>query len=87
MNDKIRIFLADDHKILRESLRILLSQEADIEVAGEAEDGLSVEKRSQENSRGYPDPGYFHAEAERPRRGEEHDKTISGSEDHLPHHA
>jgi DNA-binding NarL/FixJ family response regulator len=43
MNDKIKIFLADDHKILRESLRILLSQEADIEVVGEAEDGLSVE--------------------------------------------
>ncbi|HWQ78266.1 MAG TPA: response regulator transcription factor [Anaerovoracaceae bacterium] len=43
MNDKIRIYLADDHKILRESLRVLLSQEADIEVMGEAEDGLSVE--------------------------------------------
>ena len=43
MNEKIKIYLADDHKILRESLNILLSQEEDIEVAGEAEDGLSVE--------------------------------------------
>lgn len=43
MNDKIKIYLADDHKILRESLRILLSQEEDLEVVGEAEDGLSVE--------------------------------------------
>ncbi|HML37556.1 MAG TPA: response regulator transcription factor [Bacillota bacterium] len=44
MSDKIKIYLADDHKILRESLRILLGQEADIEVVGEAEDGLSVEE-------------------------------------------
>jgi len=43
MNDKIKIYLADDHKILRESLNILLSQEEDIEVVGEAEDGLTVE--------------------------------------------
>lgn len=44
MNEKIKIYLADDHKILRESLNILLSQEEDIEVVGEAEDGLSVEE-------------------------------------------
>lgn len=43
MNRKIKIFLADDHKILRESLNILLSQEENIEVIGEAEDGLAVE--------------------------------------------
>ena len=43
MNEKIKIYLADDHKILRESLNILLSQEADIEVVGESEDGLAVE--------------------------------------------
>jgi len=50
MNDKIKIFLADDHKILRESLNILLSQEENIEVTGEAEDGLAVE----EGLRRYP---------------------------------
>jgi len=43
MNEKIKIHLADDHKILRESLNILLSQEEDIEVVGESEDGLAVE--------------------------------------------
>jgi len=43
MNEKTRIFLADDHKILRESLNILLSQEEDLEVVGEAEDGLALE--------------------------------------------
>lgn len=35
----IKVFLADDHKILRESLIILLQQESDIEVIGEADDG------------------------------------------------
>ncbi|AET69488.1 response regulator containing a CheY-like receiver domain and an HTH DNA-binding domain [Desulfosporosinus orientis DSM 765] len=35
----IKVFLADDHKILRESLIILLQQEKDIEVVGEAADG------------------------------------------------
>ncbi len=44
MNDKIKIYLADDHKILRESLNLLLSQEENIEVVGEAEDGLAVEE-------------------------------------------
>lgn len=36
---KIKVFIADDHKILRESLVILLSQEDNIEVIGEAADG------------------------------------------------
>jgi DNA-binding NarL/FixJ family response regulator len=44
MNSKIKIYLVDDHKILRESLNSLLSQEEDIEVVGEAEDGLAVEE-------------------------------------------
>lgn len=35
----IKVFLADDHKILRESLIFLLQQESDIEVIGEAADG------------------------------------------------
>ncbi|MCI7145677.1 MAG: response regulator transcription factor [Clostridiales bacterium] len=44
MNDKIRIYLADDHKILRESLIMLLSQEDDIEIAGNASDGIETTK-------------------------------------------
>jgi len=40
--EQIKIFLADDHKILRESLRMLLDKEIDFQVVGEAEDGLSV---------------------------------------------
>lgn len=37
--DKIKVFIADDHKILRESLIILLSRDESIDVIGEAADG------------------------------------------------
>jgi NarL family two-component system response regulator LiaR len=35
----IRVVIADDHRVVRDGLCYLLSQEADIEVAGEAGDG------------------------------------------------
>ncbi len=35
----MRVFLADDHTILREGLRALLAREADVTVVGEAADG------------------------------------------------
>lgn len=38
----IRIFLADDHQMVREGLRTLLAQQADFDVVGEATDGLST---------------------------------------------
>lgn len=41
---KIRILLADDHTILRDGIRSLIEDEPDMEVVGEAEDGLSVVK-------------------------------------------
>lgn len=42
---KIRVLIADDHAVLRDGLRALLSMCDDIEVVGEAEDGLeAVEK-------------------------------------------
>lgn len=47
--DKIRVCLADDHKILRESLIMLLGQEDDIVVVGEAQDGIEVEEVSGKN--------------------------------------
>lgn len=49
MENKIKIFLADDHKMLRESLEILLSQEDDIEVAGQADDGIQAEMLCMQN--------------------------------------
>ena len=36
----IKVLLADDHRIVREGLRVLLETEADMEVIAEAEDGL-----------------------------------------------
>lgn len=41
---KIRVLLADDHTILREGIRSLLEDEPDMEVVGEAEDGITVVK-------------------------------------------
>ena len=40
--DKSRIIIAEDHTILREGLRALLSSNPDLEVAGEAEDGRAA---------------------------------------------
>lgn len=39
MNKKHRIFIVDDHALLRTALSALLSQDPDIEVVGEAENG------------------------------------------------
>lgn len=39
---KIRVLLADDHTVLRAGLKALLSAETDIEVVGEAGDGLTA---------------------------------------------
>jgi DNA-binding NarL/FixJ family response regulator len=41
---KIRVLLADDHNLFRQGLRQLLEQEDDIEVVGEAGDGLEVQR-------------------------------------------
>src|SRR4051812_17840377 len=39
MNKKLRIFLADDHAVVREGLKRLIDAEADMEVCGEAASG------------------------------------------------
>jgi two-component system response regulator NreC len=38
----IRIYLADDHKLLRQSLRVLLEKEPGLAIVGEAGDGLKT---------------------------------------------
>ena len=40
--DKIQILLVDDHTILRDGLRVLLEDEPDMTVVGEAEDGRTA---------------------------------------------
>ena len=42
MTDKKRIFIAEDHTILREGLKVLLSGNPDFEIVGEAADGLEA---------------------------------------------
>jgi two-component system response regulator NreC len=39
MKAKHRIIIAEDHTILREGLRSLLSSDPDLEIVGEAQDG------------------------------------------------
>jgi DNA-binding NarL/FixJ family response regulator len=39
VHTRIRVLIADDHTILREGIRLLLSSQPDIEVVGEASDG------------------------------------------------
>lgn len=44
MGDRKRIVIAEDHTILREGLRMLLSSNPEFEVVGEAQDGLEAIK-------------------------------------------
>jgi DNA-binding NarL/FixJ family response regulator len=39
---KLRVVLAEDHRIMREGLRMVLDREPDIEVVGESGDGISA---------------------------------------------
>jgi len=43
--DKIRVLIADDHAIVREGIRLILAAHEDIEVVGEAQDGLETVRR------------------------------------------
>jgi NarL family two-component system response regulator LiaR len=42
MTEKIRVLIADDHTIVRDSLQALIETEPGMEVIGEAEDGVEV---------------------------------------------
>ncbi len=44
----LRVLLADDHQVVREGLRSLLSQQADIEVVAEAQDGREAVQLARE---------------------------------------
>ena len=47
MTETIRIFIADDHAIVREGLRALLATEPGLELVGEANDGLQAVSKVQ----------------------------------------
>jgi two-component system, NarL family, response regulator NreC len=44
----MRILLVDDHKIMRDGLRVLLEKQPDLEVAGEAENGRTAVRMARE---------------------------------------
>src|SRR5690349_13510792 len=46
--NKLRIFLADDHAILRQGLMVLINTQSDMEVIGEAGDGQSAVRLAHE---------------------------------------
>ena len=45
---KLRVLLADDHAVVREGLRSLINAQPDLEVIGEACDGLSAQRMAEE---------------------------------------
>ena len=48
MKNKLRIFLADDHAIMREGLRSLVEAQPDMEVIGEADNGRTAWRQAKE---------------------------------------
>lgn len=46
--EKIRVLLVDDNEVVREGLRSILEPQADIEVVGQAVDGLDAVGKAQE---------------------------------------
>lgn len=48
MNNKTRVMLVDDHALFREGLRMIVSSQPDMEVVGEANDGLEAAIKAEE---------------------------------------
>src|SRR5574340_658619 len=48
MTDKTRVMLVDDHALFREGLRMIVSSQPDMEVIGEASDGLEAAVKAEE---------------------------------------
>lgn len=46
--DKIRVLLADDHQIMRQGLCLMIREASDLELVGEAEDGMAAVELARE---------------------------------------
>lgn len=46
--DKLRIFIADDHAVLRDGLKTLVNAQADMEIVGEADNGRSAWQKAKD---------------------------------------
>ena len=46
--EKLRVLVCDDHALFRRGLQMVLDQEADLELVGEASDGVEVVEKAQE---------------------------------------
>jgi DNA-binding NarL/FixJ family response regulator len=47
-SDRLRVLVCDDHALFRRGLQMVLDQEADLELIGEASDGVEVVEKAQE---------------------------------------
>ena len=45
---KLRVFVADDHAVLRDGLKVLVSAQPDMEIVGEAENGQATYEKAKE---------------------------------------
>ena len=48
MSRKIRILLADDHPVVRQGFKLIINQEPDMEVVGEASEGAEIVRLTQQ---------------------------------------
>ena len=47
-SEKLRVLVCDDHALFRRGLKMVLDEEPDLELVGEASDGIEVVDRAQE---------------------------------------
>jgi len=62
----VRIFLADDHDIVREGVKALLKNRPEWTICGEASDGIQAESTGGRAKLQHRDPRHQHAGEERP---------------------
>ncbi len=77
MGEKIRLVIAEDHTILREGLRALLSSHSEFDIVGEAEDGRDAIRCVEKLEPDLCFNGSFHAENGRHFSHHRYQETIS----------